>query len=390
MANRYYSSRIIRFLLLALILESCGSSSTSHVEGTTTLFEETVSGSPFSGIIRTIAVDNSNLYWTLGDGEGGAVVSIPLNGNLLQGKCITSSAEFKFKGRPCTLDLALSPSGMSNTILITPSNLIIGAGNCFGDRTCGPGLQAIPLNFSSLVTLAQSERVASIESDNAFFYWNSGGGGSCPNPCTSFSPTDGGTIRKISVAGGTTTIIAELLSPDRQETGTPVGIALDESYIYWTEQRLKISGNSIINHPDGDALKRASKIDGSEMTVLVTGLKKPGSLKINHGILYWAELFEGQAIKKMNASCAVPCAPTILASTSQEVIDLEVDDTYIYWIESGPSGTLNRVLHSGGTPEIIATITSPQDITQDMAYIYWTEVDSTSAGISSQIKRVHK
>lgn len=351
-----------------------------------TFFEGT--GNP-----RSMSVDIDNIYMTV-SGDGSAVIAMPLDLTNTSRKCLSSNDQFKpLSGVNCFVDTLLRPSPWVNTFLVMPSGLFWGgAGSCDGWRSfpcTSPGFQTAPLDLTSVTTMTDFDIATSVVSDGAFFYWTAGAGmgcGPCPSP---YIFNRGGTINKIPIAGEAKTILVDMISPDGQEGGVSFGMVVDSSHVYWTERRQQVSGNNFIKHPQGDALKRASKVDGSGLMTLVTGLNEPWSLKIKDGVLYWAEM-EGRSLKKVDASCIAPCIPTTLVLSGKRIIDLEVDDVYVYWIEEGPNGTINRVLQTGGIPEIIAASEFPTDIIQDSTYIYWAEVQNVSGPPPFKIRRAIK
>lgn len=339
------------------------------------------------GSLRAITVDSANIYATLGGGGGtdNAVIALPLDSSK-QGKCLKSIEELvPSASLPCVVKTGLTVSGWPNTIVVTPTAVFWGAGSCcIGDT---PSIQTTPLDFSTVMTFASFDAPTNVVTDGTFIYFTSGGNGfGCSGPCTEFTLFAGAGY-KIPMTGGTATLLFRLRTPDGQEAGMSFGSVVDTDYIYWTEKRWQISNGSFAKHSEGDAVKRVSKVDGSGLATLVTGLNGPQSIELKGGFLYWHE-DEGKAIKRVDVSCAAPCTPITLVSSSKRIIDLEVDDTYVYWIEEGPSGTLKRIPRAGGIPETIATGVLPMDITQDSTYVYWAEWDLT--GHSGKIRRALK
>jgi hypothetical protein len=54
-------------------------------------------------------------------------------------------------------------------------------------------------------------------------------------------------------------------------------------------------------------------------------------------------------------------------------VNLALDDTYVYWTDPSPAGTVMRVPKTGGTPSVIARGTSPLAIAVDATAVYWSD-----------------
>lgn len=53
--------------------------------------------------------------------------------------------------------------------------------------------------------------------------------------------------------------------------------------------------------------------------------------------------------------------------------NVAVDDTYVYWLDTGTVGTVMRVPKAGGTPTVIARDTQPVAIAVDANAVYWSD-----------------
>ena len=118
-------------------------------------------------------------------------------------------------------------------------------------------------------------------------------------------------------SGGTSTVSLQY----------PYGIAVDASYVYWTDGANRYLGGP--NLTDGKVVRMP--IGGGAATLLASGLGGPGDMTVDATAVYFAGV-DG-TIKK------VPLAggePVTLVSGQESPRGVVVDATSVYWV-SGPA-----------------------------------------------------
>jgi hypothetical protein len=68
--------------------------------------------------------------------------------------------------------------------------------------------------------------------------------------------------------------------------------------------------------------------------------------------------------------------PTMLASVVNNSLgggNVAIDDTYVYWADTGTVGTIMRVPKAGGAPSLLARDASPWAIAVDANAVYWAD-----------------
>lgn len=102
----------------------------------------------------------------------------------------------------------------------------------------------------------------------------------------------------------------------------PWDIAVDDSFVYWTEQGSGVGAG---------AVRKASKVDGSGAVLLAADATGPRGLAIDATHLYWANKDEG-AIK----SVPLDGGPvTVLAAGQGQPSNVAVDADFVYWTNFG-------------------------------------------------------
>jgi hypothetical protein len=191
---------------------------------------------------------------------------------------------------------------------------------------------AVNCTVPAVTTLASGQdHPSSIAVDSANVYWS-----------------DSGSVMSVPVAGGT---VSNLGVP------SPAAIALDPNNIYI------LTSSSLVREPKG----------GGITTTIASGLVIPGALPFGVAVdaqnAYFAN---GASVESVPLSGGTP---SILATAGvgSQPYAIALDATFVYWTETGSSGSVMKLAKTGGTPIAIASgQNSPTDIALDGAYIYWT------------------
>jgi hypothetical protein len=161
-----------------------------------------------------------------------------------------------------------------------------------------------------------------------------------------------GTVMKVPLGGGQTVVLAS-------GEGS-WGIALDATSIYWTTG----GGGTVMGVP----------LDGGTPVTLASGLNDPEEIVVDATSAYWIDQGDFMLMK-------VPIggggdAPTTLASNLESPNGIAVHSGSVYWTNSGytdGSGTVMKLPLDGGMPVTLAAGQSnPCGIVVDSTNVYWT------------------
>jgi hypothetical protein len=176
--------------------------------------------------------------------------------------------------------------------------------------------------------------------------------------------------------------------------------ALDEDSVYWSEDDGAIysvakNGSSInpyqvthafgcadlavgaeyIYYADEGGIHRIDKLGEGDTELVGFDLSQTtyvSGLVLQGDSLFWAQRVVGEpgevkSIPKLGGS------PTTLASGQENLFDLAVDESHVYWTNY-ESGRLRRVSVGGGTIEEIRAVTEyVAAVALDKNYVYWLE-----------------
>jgi len=201
------------------------------------------------------------------------------------------------------------------------------------------------------------------------------------NSSDAIATTEHGDFWRISLSGEPPVILTS-------ESTTYVGtIVVDEQHLFWT----------LWPNQQGTGLSelKMMRIDNGEITVLATGLHRPGWVISDVTSVYWSTA--DQTIQ----SVAVTGGQPELVATDPEVNGkLVADDKYIYWhsytVDEAAgrvtSTTLKRVAKTGGNVEEWMTTSHVSvGLAVDDDYVYWTEWPSIDAVfVDGWVKRIAK
>jgi hypothetical protein len=177
-----------------------------------------------------------------------------------------------------------------------------------------------------------------------------------------------GSALSVPLGGG----VAVVLAP--QQAGGSRYIAIDDTNAYWSGE-FPVPGRG-----PGQALSGAVfrvPLSGGATTTLASG-GTPRGIAVNATSVYSADYGTGNGDGAVMKLPVVGGAPTTLASGQSSTQGIVVDPTSVYWT-NGASGTVMKAPIAGGEPTTIASgQTNPFGIVVDPTSVYWTNFGGES------------
>jgi hypothetical protein len=213
--------------------------------------------------------------------------------------------------------------------------------NC-GDPTGGNVLKVSKAG-GEVVTLASGDRLSGIAVDGTSVYWVAG-----------TSDASSGAIMMLPIGGGTPTTLAS-------RPGTPAHLAVDASYVYWTEQMrsavLKVS------------------LTGGAPTTVASG-SSVWQIALSGADVYWM----GQGVMKA-PKIGGPAIELTPGLHMLPTAGLAVDAKNVYFTSGPPGGGtsgVSTVPSQGGSTSIVyantsGVFSSPGPIAIDATRAYWAD-----------------
>jgi hypothetical protein len=217
-----------------------------------------------------------------------------------------------------------------------PDGLALTSSHVVWANTGGDTIRTVPLNggaVETLATVSAGSKPAGVAVSDTHAFW------------TNWST---GNVQRVALTGGT---------PEDLSTGNslPHRIATDGIYVWWTN-----IGDNAVRRVDTGGGGGISVADGQDAALGVA---------IDSANVYWTN----QGDRAISRSSFANGAITVLAEAATTPAGIAVDDTYVYFTEGHPTGSVSRVLKTGGTPETLATNQgSPLYIAVDAVSVYWT------------------
>ena len=159
--------------------------------------------------------------------------------------------------------------------------------------------------------------------------------------------------------------------------GIPYAVAVDASYIFWidldTSQVFRCALPSCGDNPEIFA-----NVDLSSSSVPLSGLA------LYDGNVYWTQgVADGSVFRCPTSGCGG--APTTVATHQGDPSFVAVDDSGVYWVNSGDNSIAHCPLEGCARPTVIARTLAPFAIALDPQNIYFT-----SATVAGKVLRVAK
>lgn len=169
-----------------------------------------------------------------------------------------------------------------------------------------------------------------------------------------------GSIGRANVDG--TSVAPSLFSV----TGDTVGIAVNETHIFWSRQA-------------GNTIGRASLDGASANASFITGTSDPYQIALDGSFVYWGAFNGSNAIAR--APLAGGAATTLVAGAGIP-IGAAVNGSFVYWANAG-TGKIGRATISGTSPDPSFISTGGDNLGQiaiDGTYIYWASRGTHAIG----------
>lgn len=228
---------------------------------------------------------------------------------------------------------------LRTTLLLSPL-LIMTAANlgCGGDPPSGTGGEA-PTSCAPFADEQRSPTAIAVDATDVF--WTVLG----PNPGE-------GAVLKASKSCGPTTTLAS-------GQPSPIAVAIDTTHVYWLDDK---------------ALSRVSKAGGApEVLATLEGQPLGGGIALDDARVYYATYGAVLAVDKSGG------APTTLVTGACAATSVAVDDTHVYFSNSGCNGDLVRIPKAGGPEEIVMASAYSTDVAVDATSVYWVQKDVGAA-----------
>ena len=344
--------------------------------------------------------DGNNIFWV----SGARLYKTPLNG---------AETELLDEGER-------DPASSVTAAIVMDSTHVYWA-NTVGTSGCSPActftIKQIPKSGGSATTIATTTQViVDLAISGGFVFWEEEGLGPVNN-----DGSIGSKIKKVSVAGGTATVLVNgllngLIAPpspgfDPASWHPRGGMATDGLDVYFADadffqsyrvMKVPVAGGSVtvMDHVtagngsnfvrdmqlddthvywvDADSLKSMPKAGGISVD-LASGLPSPVSLAYIGGNLYWLETVccahkQKGAIKVISASGG---APLTVRADIESPVSISVDTSKLYWVEGGTIGEtegfggIKSVAFGGGGEKshVESALGGPFDV--DDTYVYF-------------------
>lgn len=275
--------------------------------------------------------------------------------------------------------------------------------NTVQPSTCSPScnwiIQKVPIDGGVPITLVHADKkIVSLTSDTNNIYWEEKGVG----PITFPDGPEGSTIKRISKAGGDTTILVNGALNGLIEPPPPPYLAAS----WGPTGGITVKGSEVF-FSDGRIMK--VPITGGPITVLwgaTTDLIACGncllSITIDATNIYWIDTCNST----LNTIPVNGGSVTTLASGLSSPNDLAVTPDAAFWTEPGTvpeTGSIRKVPLAGGSAStVVGGLFAPSALVVDSSGLYWAEVwrlaqspgdqvtpiTTLASGIASELARI--
>ena len=289
--------------------------------------------------IRALAADGQHLYWSEeGIGPDPSVVRrVPLAGGPVEDVFTTSE-------RPVSIALA------ANAVLIAERLWASNQGNLWGASKAGGAASLLASFTSAPHRIALSGTTVAWATDAEVGTLALPGGPALPLAPTLAPALDlvfdgaqltwiesdplccGGRLRSVPLVGGMVQELAELVSPLRLARAP-------DATLLWIE-----GGDD----PAADAALR-TRTPAGDVDTFVGGLQRSPAIAVDDSDLYCVQ---GWWIKRVSRAGGTP---ERFAQAGFYIVDVALDDDYVYWLVGDPFGTVQRSPKAGGPIEGVSS-----------------------------------
>jgi hypothetical protein len=165
------------------------------------------------------------------------------------------------------------------------------------------------------------------------------------------------------------------------DISTPIGLAIDGTYAYFTNGFFGLSSATIVRVPLANTAT-------SLCEVMVRGQTRPTGLAVDGSNLYWTNWAAAGTDTVSSCPKGAYCnTPTVLASLQQissiasNLQQIASDGTHVFW----PNGSENKVMKvpvaGGAVKALYASQTAPTAVVVDAQHVYWTTNTSVVRGV---------
>jgi len=141
--------------------------------------------------------------------------------------------------------------------------------------------------------------------------------------------------------------------------GTPWGVAVDGSHVYWANE-----GSGTIDE---------AALTGGAASLLVRDAIDPAGVAVDASHIYWANFLPVGTI--MEADLPNGGNPHSLVSEQGFPAGVAVDAGHIYWANQGAGTIMEADLPNGGNPHaLVSGQDSPAGVAVDSGHIYWANL----------------
>ena len=187
-----------------------------------------------------------------------------------------------------------------------------------------------------------------------------------------------GSVMKVAKTGGAPTTIAA-------DQESPWSIALTKDTVVWTNYAMWTSGSM-------GAIRKAPKSGGAVVTI--ASADHPAGLATDGNSVFWSDWSKGTVMKAPLAGGA----PTTLANGETNPLGVAADATDVYWTTcyamSGPppcAGAIKKVPKTGGTVvQVASSQVNPYAIVLDGSHVFWTARGAMGATADGAVRSMTK
>lgn len=188
----------------------------------------------------------------------------------------------------------------------------------------------------------------------------------------------GGSVKKISINGGTAITLASGLNAASGGQGClVVGVRVDSGSVYWGEVSTVYNGN--------DAAVKKVPISGGTVTTLASGLNQLAGIAVDSANVYFA----GQGLSEVSKVSKSGGTVTTLGNMWNYPIGVAVDSTSVYGAVNNNwwagNGSVQKISINGGNATTLASgLNAPLSIAVDTTSVYWTDSHVYNGGNAQQ------